>query len=175
MKTSEAMKLVAVLKGAYPRQPTDEGTAEVYLAFLADLDYEAANDAIRRLIQTSRFFPTIAEIRGEVAELACGLPSVTEATALVLERHRLSDDELAANPLPDAVRKAYRMVGGSWAFRTSENPVALRAQFRDAYAQLRADAVQRIQQAPALAAPERRAELAAGEVVRLPDLKVVPS
>lgn len=177
MRESEALKLVAVLKGAYPRQPTDEATAEVYVGFLVDLDYEQANDAIRRLIQTSRFFPTIAEIREEVAETACGLPSVTEALAMVLERNHLSDEELAANPLPEAVKKAYRIVGGSWAFRTSENPVALRAQFRDAYAAIRAEEVSQVQRgsAPALTPGTHLAAIDAPKGVPLPQLKQVPS
>ena len=175
MKESEALTLVAVLKGAYPRQPTDEATAEVYVRFLIDLDHEPAAAAVHRLIQTSTFFPTIAEIRADVAEYECGLPSVTEALELVMERNRLTDDEIEANPLPTEVKQAYRMVGGAWAFRTSENPIALRAQFRDAYGEIRAAAVRRIQQAPALAPPPGQPQLEAAAGVRVPELKVVPS
>lgn len=176
MTQSEALKLVAILKAAYPRQPTDAATSEVYAGFLADLDYEAANEAIRRIITTSRFFPTIAEIREEVAENAVGLPSTTEALALVLERHRLSDEEHAANPLPPAVQKAYRIVGGGWAFRTSENPVALRAQFRDAYESIRREEIRGVQRTPAALTPGTKlAAIEAPKGVPLPQLREVPT
>lgn len=176
MNQSEALKLVAVLKAAYPRQPTDAATSEVYAGFLVDLDYEAANAAIRQLITIRRFFPTIAEIREEVAEEAAGLPSPTEALVMVLERNQLSDAELAAKPLPPAVKKAYRIVGGSWAFRTSENPVALRAQFRDAYQSIRDEEVRRLQTTPpALAPGTKLAAIEAPKDVPLPQLREVPT
>ena len=153
MKQSEALKLVAVLKAAYPRQETDEATAEVYVGFLTDLDAEVADKVVREMIATSRFFPTIAEIRGAAAEASCGLPSVTAALAMVTERHRLTDAEIKARPLPDAVKQAYRLVGGAWAFRTSEHPTTLHAQFRDAYRSIRDEAVRAVQTTPALERP----------------------
>jgi len=141
MNASEALKLFAILKATYPRQETTEATAEVYATFLSDLDYAATEQAVRRIAATSRFFPTIAEIREQVAEDHAGLPSVAEALELVAGRFRLSDAEVEENPLPAEVAKAYRIVGGEWAFRTSTSPTTLHAQFRDMYAQIRAEAI----------------------------------
>ena len=146
MIPSEAMRLVATLKATYPRQEIREETVEVYVRFLSDLDHAAAEQAVGRIVATSRFFPTIAEIREEVAEGYAGLPSVAEALALVAERYRLSDAEVKENRLPDEVLKAYRIVGGEWAFRTSTNATTLHAQFRDLYAQFRAEAIRGFQQ-----------------------------
>ena len=174
MKQSEALKLVAILKAAYPRQETDEATAEAYVGFLTDLDVDLVDRVVRDLIATSRFFPTIAEIRGAAAEASCGLPSVTAALAMVTERHRLTDDELAARPLPVAVKQAYRLVGGAWAFRTSEHPTTLHAQFRDAYRAIRDEAV-RTAQTPAALRPPAVAAIEAASAELLPRLRVVPT
>jgi len=146
MTASEALKLFAILKATYPRQETNEATAEVYASFLSDLDYHATERAVRKIVATSTFFPTIAEIRREVAEDYADLPSAAEALALVADRYRLSDAELKENPLPAEVKEAYRLVGGEWAFRTSTNPTTLHAQFRDLYAQIRAEAILRCYQ-----------------------------
>ena len=160
MTSSEALKLVSVLKAAYPRQEMGEDTIEVYVSFLSDLNYREADQAVRGVITTSRFFPTIAEIREQVAEAYVELPSVAEAVAMVANRYRLSDAEVDANPLPAEVLKAYRTVGGEWAFRTSTNPTTLHAQFRDLYAQMRADKI-RSHQHGALGVGRKVAELAA--------------
>jgi hypothetical protein len=63
MNRSEAAKLVALLQAAYPNFTTSEATASVYETLLRDLDADVAKAAIERLICTSRFMPTIAEIR----------------------------------------------------------------------------------------------------------------
>jgi hypothetical protein len=64
---SEAAKLVAVLIAAYQGQSASSkittATSEVYERMLGDLDYPAANAAVERLLATSKFLPTIAEVR----------------------------------------------------------------------------------------------------------------
>lgn len=74
MKASEALKLLATLKAAYPRQELGEETLEVYARDLADLDHEVAVAAVERMRKSSRFFPTIAELRESAAEIRLGAP-----------------------------------------------------------------------------------------------------
>ena len=62
-KKLQVKKLVAVLIAAYPAGKFTAETVGVYERMLVDLDYEAANAAIARLLATSKFLPTIAEIR----------------------------------------------------------------------------------------------------------------
>ena len=69
MNKPDVKRLVAVLKAAYPRQELPPETVAIYAEMLADLDAETATAAVKRAIQTSRFFPTIAEIRNVAAEL----------------------------------------------------------------------------------------------------------
>jgi hypothetical protein len=69
MTEPEAAKLVTMLVTAYPSMMaklTEEQQADtrrIYRAMLVDLDYELAGKALRGLITTCKFMPTIAEIR----------------------------------------------------------------------------------------------------------------
>lgn len=72
MKQSEAAKLVAMLIAAYPHSQVSEATSRVYERMLADIDADVASRAIERLIATSRYLPTVADIRATVVDLDRG-------------------------------------------------------------------------------------------------------
>ena len=63
MQKSEVAQLVATLLAAYPSAVIAKNTSAVYEEMLADLDYELAQQAVKRVICRCRFFPTVAEIR----------------------------------------------------------------------------------------------------------------
>lgn len=134
---SEATALLATLKAAYPRQPIEQATIVVYAADLADLDADRALQAVTNLRRTSRWFPTIAEIREEYAELTLGAP----APELAWELARTSG---CAHPL---VNRAQAIVGDQWDWRRGET-TDLHRRFIAAYKDVRAEAIQE------LAAPE---------------------
>lgn len=150
MKESEALALVATLRAAFPRQQMDDATLRVYALDLADLDAATASEAVRTLRRTSRFFPTIAEIREGAATLQLGAPEPMAAWAQAVsrdgERHEL-------------VQRARRIVGDSFHWREAPSGVLRRA-FLDAYAEVRDEAMREIVAPPALPAP---AALALGE------------
>ncbi len=137
MTTDEAGLLIATLAAAYPRQTLEPTTIEVYARSLTDLNPDLATNAVMRLIASSVFFPSIAEIRTAAAETATQLPTATEAWMLV-------NSEQGRASAPPEVREALYAVGGSWAVRTSENPTTLHAQFRDAYKDIRRRALDAI-------------------------------
>lgn len=143
MTRREAALLTAALKAAYPRQEVDEATLAIYAESLLDLDYPAAQRTVHGLIRTSRFFPTIAEVRTAWAEHELGVPSAGAAWEQASNRWPVT------NPV---VRRALELVGGSYAIRTSENPVAIRAHFMRVYDDLRREAVNAVAShgAPAL-------------------------
>lgn len=85
MNRAEAMRVFALLQAAYPRQELPDSTELVYASALADLDVVAVERAALALIRTSRWFPTIAEIREQVAEDLTGLPEAEMAWAEVRE------------------------------------------------------------------------------------------
>lgn len=80
MKRSEVAKLVGMLVAAYPHRETVGQTTRVYEENLIDLDAEPAGRAVQRLIRSSTFLPTIAEIRAAATEVSHG-PRKTGAEA----------------------------------------------------------------------------------------------
>ena len=110
---------VAILRDAYPRQDFPERTAVLYGSMLADLDDLLVVEAVRKIVKTSRFLPSIAEIREEVAEATLGLPTASEAWDLVN----------AGQPLPRIAQESLNALGGRWAHRMTDTPSIFRAQF----------------------------------------------
>ncbi len=72
MTQAETARLVAVLMAAFPSNRASTQTSVVYERMLADLDWAAANAAVERLLATSRFMPTVAEIRETTMALTVG-------------------------------------------------------------------------------------------------------
>jgi hypothetical protein len=118
---------IADLAAAFPQRSIPAATIDLYARELADLDPVALSDAVRLLIRTSEFFPTIRAIREAVAEAALGLPNEAEALNQIHERS-------GVHPL---VREAVNVVGGWHAVRTTDQPGVLRGQFLRVYRELR--------------------------------------
>ncbi len=76
MEKSEAKEIVLMLVAAFPAAKGDaeawRRTLSVYAEMLADLDRDVTRQAVTRLIATSKWMPTIAEIRSAVADLTLG-------------------------------------------------------------------------------------------------------
>lgn len=124
---------IATLAAAYPRADFPDETAQVYALMLSDLDPADVFAAVQRLLSGSRFLPTVAEIREQVAEARAQLPTAAEAWEIVLRGD-------LANAAPE-IQAAARSVGGRHAIATTTNPTAVRAQFDRDYADRRRVAV----------------------------------
>ena len=78
MTELEAAKIVAVLVTAFPGhfgrldQLQQAETRALYRRMLLDLDAKAAEAAVMRLISTSRFWPSVAEIRDATLTVTAG-------------------------------------------------------------------------------------------------------
>lgn len=72
MTKVEVAKLVQVLLASFPNAQTNTGTSQAYERMLADLDHAAAQAAVERLIATSKWLPTVAEIRETAQAIAVG-------------------------------------------------------------------------------------------------------
>jgi hypothetical protein len=72
MKQSEAAKVVGMLQAAFPAARMTEATVVLYERLLVDLDFELASATIERLICTTKFCPTVSEIRDAAADIALG-------------------------------------------------------------------------------------------------------
>jgi hypothetical protein len=124
---------LADLRDAYPRSEFGDATILLYARQLEGWDPEAVADAVDRLIATSKFLPSVSEIKYAIADRALNLPTPEEAW-LIAERGVLRE---AAEP----VRIAAAHVGGRWAILHSDNIDTVRAQFRRAYESARAQAL----------------------------------
>jgi hypothetical protein len=81
---SEVKELVAIMVAAFPAARVSRRTIEVYQSELASVDRDLANRAVRRLIRTSRYLPTVSDVLHTVADITDGpLPLALEAWATV--------------------------------------------------------------------------------------------
>lgn len=146
MTEVDVLKLITILEGAYGKA-MGEKTLDVYSVMLADLPYDAAQMAVVRLIATSKFLPTIAEIRRAAAETQCNIPSAEVAWIEVRQAARdyspyTKNQHEWSHPL---VRKAAEVLGGVGEIGYSDNIQYLGHQFRQVYERLRESEMVRLQ------------------------------
>lgn len=72
MTKIEVAEVVAMLMAAYPQARFAEQTSAVYETLLRDLDHKLVQRACMSIIASSRFMPTIAEIRETCVNLKFG-------------------------------------------------------------------------------------------------------
>ena len=76
MSPMQAAKLVAILIAAYPNSRSAvrdiDATSALYERMLADLDVNVATAAVERILATSKFLPSIAEIREAALAVSVG-------------------------------------------------------------------------------------------------------
>lgn len=77
---SEVLALMAALPlVGKPDNVADKTTFDAYALVLSDLDAADVKEAVRRHIMSSRFWPTVAELREAVLVAKFGIPSVAAA------------------------------------------------------------------------------------------------
>lgn len=82
MKAKEA---VAVLVAAFSRERLEPVTVSLYVKKLSDIPGDVLESTVNRLVDTAKFFPSIAEIR-ETAAKVCGRFPAPPAEALAIIR-----------------------------------------------------------------------------------------
>lgn len=133
MTRPEVAKLVAVLIASFPSAKPSPQTSQVYEDMLSDLEHGPTNAAIKRLISTARFMPTIGEIRGAVLEAQHGpqRPGGEAWGDVIAAVHKFG---VYRTPVFDdpQVERAVKALG--WTeICNSENQVADRARFIETY------------------------------------------
>lgn len=138
--------IIADLNRAFPNAPTlSTGTLGAYVRDLETIPDDLLRQACTRLVRTAEFFPTIARIRTECAEVALDLPTEEEARRAVTERlnwRRESTEDLTPliHWLPTRAADA---VGGFTAMRRSRDGEIMWAQWAKQYRSLRADLIRK--------------------------------
>lgn len=170
MKGSQVAELVAMLIASFPYSKADAKTSAIYERMLLDLNHAAALDAIEKLIATSRFLPTIAEIRetalaATVGEVKRGGEAWGEVQRLLARYGARRYDLGWKPPIADPVAAQVVAALGWVALCDSENQVSDRARFIDLYDQIAAR--DRRGQVSAPVAKALRGDVAAAEPLSL--------
>lgn len=138
MTRQEFMYWVAALQTYYERFDllSNDQAVDLWYEALGDLDGNTAVAALKKWSQTEHWPPTIADIRklalesqiGPTDDWGDGWMAVKKA----IERYGWCREKEALASLPPAARSAAQRIG--WQdICNSENPEALRAQFRQVY------------------------------------------
>ena len=98
MTRQEFAVLAKAIRAVYPNMLPDDGAKDVWYGLLADLDYNRASVALQTHMMTSRFPPTIADIR-EKAVRAQG-EDLSELDAWAMARRAIRHD-------PDNAREQF--------------------------------------------------------------------
>lgn len=138
MTWNEFATIAMALKTAWPSfqiMPTDD-SKKVWYSMLSDLDYNICQNSIKRIIATSKYPPSIAEIREAYAECTA-LPIVDAGEAWgevqdAIRRYGYYRAEDAMNSLTPVVRQATERIGFGELCH-GDNPVANRAHFMKIY------------------------------------------
>jgi hypothetical protein len=171
MKAIEAAKLVAFLAAAYRDSKFTEDASKVYEALLADLDFATAQEAVVRLISTSKWLPTIAEIRATAADIKHGpVRSGGEAYGDVLAEIRRTGAWGAPSFKDPLVAECVRLM--TWrGLCLGENEASDRARFIELYDNLAARERGNVVAGRALPAPTAGLALPLWKPLQLPEPK----
>lgn len=163
MNNDTILDCMIMLQSAYPRTNVSKETMRIYEVALADIDPGLLETAVLRHISISKWFPTIAELRQGVTELileAEGHLDGPEAWGMVTQEIRRVG-HWGRPELSDHVRRAINAIGGWQELCLSENAVADRARFIEAYNIIHQRTVEKRQQMPAVT--EAQESLATGK------------
>jgi len=89
---------LSVAIAAFPQYPLSKPQVEVYYGLLSDLEADKSDllAALKVVLQTSKFFPTVAEIRAEILKKSTWTPPPFRALELINDQ---------AVPMPGHVRE----------------------------------------------------------------------
>lgn len=82
MTQKEFSKIMAAIAASYPDVNLTAETNKVYYSQLKDIDYEVCRLAVQQIIQTSQFFPRIAQIREKCASVSNPATDISTVDAI---------------------------------------------------------------------------------------------
>jgi hypothetical protein len=138
MNRKEIINLLGIATANFPnlQQKEMKPTAVLWEKALSDISYEVAENALLKVLSTSRFFPTVADIREAVSHITQPRTiDAMEAWGLIIKAIRkfgYTRQKEAMDWLPEDVGEMVKRFTW-WELCMSENPETLRAQFRMAW------------------------------------------
>lgn len=138
MERIEFATWVSALQTYYPRHNLLPNGAAIDLWYLelGDISFELLSAALRKWVNTERWPPSIAELRGMCAEITQGKSldwgAAWKEVITAVGRHGYMEEQKALSSLSPLTRQAVSRIG--WRdICMSESPETLRAQFRQVY------------------------------------------
>lgn len=138
MNRKEIINLLGIATANFPNmQERDmQPTAVLWEKALSDIPYQVAEKALIKVLSTSKFFPTVAEIREAATDLTqprrMDAMEAWELIGQAIRKYGFYDQSAAMEFLPDDVARMARRFG--WReLCHNENIDTLRAQFRMAW------------------------------------------
>ncbi|MCO5189137.1 MAG: replicative helicase loader/inhibitor [Anaerolineae bacterium] len=127
------LQILEMLSAAYPRQVITEATIDAYMVTLQDVPPELLKAAALKHVTESKWFPTVAELRGAASALIAQVDGVPLPHAAWMEVKRLRRE--FSHPF---IKKAIDRLGGMEAYGRSDvsEEMSWRAQFLSAYTQI---------------------------------------
>jgi len=138
MNRKEIINLLGIATANFPtlQQKEMKPTAILWEKSLADMSYDVAEKALIKVLSTSKFFPTIAEIREAAAQITQPRTlDAMEAWGLIVQairKYGMYRQKEGLESLPEEVRN----MANRFTWRElclNENPDTMRAQFRMAW------------------------------------------
>lgn len=161
MTENDIRAAVALVRGAYPHQAIEKELLHAWGMMLGDLEAGPVMRALRRHIATSKWPPSIAEIRTQVTEERLALPSWPEASMQVqtwLRRALMPGMDNASRGVHPLVYRTVRAQGGALALAQADNQQRAWSDLQRAYERARAGEVETATVEPI----ERRLALGSG-------------
>jgi hypothetical protein len=138
MNRKEIINLLGIATANFPstQEKDMKPTAVLWEKALSDVPYDIAEAALIKVLSTSRFFPTLADIREAIADITQPRTmDAMEAWGLIGEAIRKFGwyrQKEAMEFLPEDVREMVKQFTW-WDLCMNEQPDILRAQFRKAW------------------------------------------
>lgn len=145
MQREEFLKALTYLGLVYSKEFTQEQVS-VWYGFFKNDSYDDFRDAIKRISVKSKFMPSIAELKGEMAEQSTAQLDADEAWTGVVKaigRYGYYRSEEAMKSLPDLTRNAIQCMGGFQRLCASEDNEWLRKDFAKVYDDMRTRNIER--------------------------------
>ena len=135
MTPTQSAELVALLATSFPAAKFSEDNAEVYERMILDLDFDLAQRGVAALMATSKFLPTIAEIRAAARDAGTtGRRAPAEAWGDVVEAIRAVGSYRSPTFTDPIVTHAVKCLGWRNVCLDDSSEASLRARFCEIYA-----------------------------------------
>jgi len=138
------LKALKILEAAYPHRDNQEATIAMYVHYLSDLPPDALARAITQHIRTSKYFPSVAELRQLVAEECVDLPEPEVALQQVRKIIARKGHAEGWRELPDnAVGRA--ALAHWWPLCYSQYPESVHREYMATYKRMRDQDIAQVQ------------------------------